>query len=234
MTGLRGLVFDLDGTLVDTTYIHTVCWWQALDRHGQRAPMAKIHRAVGLPGPRLLDTVLGTARSRDDDEEISATQGALFRCWDGPIAPTSGARLLLRWCKDEGLRVAVASSSKPEDARNLLATLGPLDFDAVITAEDVGDGKPQPDPVGVALDRAGLAPDEAVVVGDAVWDMESARRAGVVPLGLECGGTSAAELLAAGAAAAFADPHDLHCALVGALRETDWRAALGSTSSGRR
>jgi HAD superfamily hydrolase (TIGR01509 family) len=234
MTTLRGVVFDLDGTLVDTTYIHTVCWWQALERHGQRAPMAKIHRAVGLPGPRLLDTVLGTARDHDNDEEVSATQGALFRCWDGPVAPTSGARLLLRWCKDEGLRVAVASSSKPEDARNLLSALGPLDFDAVITAEDVGDGKPQPDPVGVALDRAGLSPDEAVLVGDGVWDMESARRAGVVPFGLECGGTSAAELLAAGAEAAFADPHELHCALVGVVHRPDWRAALGAATSAAR
>jgi beta-phosphoglucomutase-like phosphatase (HAD superfamily) len=231
VTALRGLVFDLDGTLVDTTYVHTVCWWQALERHGHRSSMARIHRAVGLPGPELLDAVLGSARSHIDDGEVMATEGALFRCWDGPVTPTPGARLLLRWCQDEGLRVAVASSSKPEDAAPLLAAVGPFDFDAVVTAEDVEEGKPQPEPVVVALDRAGLAPEEAIVVGDAVWDMESGRRAGVVPLGLECGGTSAAELLAGGAEAVFADPHQLHCALHSVVHRPDWRSELRSLAT---
>lgn len=231
MRMLRGLVFDLDGTLVDTTYIHTVCWWQALERHGHRVPMSRIHRAVGLAGPQLLDAVLGSARSRAEDEDITAMEGALFRCWDDPVVPTAGARILLRWCQDEGLRVAVASSSQPDDAAQLLASLGRFEFDAVITAEDVQEGKPRPDPVTVALEKAGLSPDETAVVGDSVWDMETGRRAGVLPLGLECGGTSAAELLSAGAEAAFADPQALHCALLDVVHRTDWREQLRASAT---
>lgn len=237
MTELRGVVFDLDGTLVDTTYVHTVAWWQALHQHRHHVSMAAIHRAVGMPGDRLLNQVLGTDRDHADDDAIAAAERAVFRTWEGRIPPTPGAGLLVRWCRDMGLRVAVASSSAKGDLALLLAALSQPEFDAVVTGEDVGTGKPDPDILSTALSRAELQVGEALLVGDAVWDIEAARRIGMASVGLECGGTSAAELNAAGATATFKDPHALVCALHTVLGDevakADWATSLASVSSAR-
>jgi HAD superfamily hydrolase (TIGR01509 family) len=205
-----GVLFDVDGTLVDTTYIHAVCWAEALRQHDHHVATATVHRAIGMGSDELLDHILGKDRDKDDDEELNAIHLALYKQSWGRLEPLPGARDLVRKCADVGLAPVLASSAKAQE----LATLREvIDADDVIagatSSSDADSGKPAPDIVQSALDEAGLAPDHAVFVGDAVWDGKATARAGVPFIAVTCGGTSAAELREAGAVEVWRDPADL-------------------------
>jgi HAD superfamily hydrolase (TIGR01509 family) len=208
-TGASGVLFDLDGTLVDTTYIHTVCWWHACAQFGHIVPMAVLHRAVGMGSDFLIGHVLGPDRDPRHDEEIAAAHAALFATWFELVRPTPGAPGLLQWCRDQRLTVALASSATPRDLEAMLDVLDHPDFDVVTTSQDADRSKPAPDLVAVSLERSGLEPHEAVYVGDSVWDMKAAGGIGMPCVGLTCGGTSSMELLDAGASWVFRDPGQL-------------------------
>ena len=210
---VSGMVFDLDGTLVDTTYIHALCWWEALQQFGHIRTMASLHRAVGMGSDNFLRHTLGPERDTSSDEDLTKAHDVLFATWHERVQPLPGARQLLTWCRDAGLTVALASSSGERDLWALLEVLDYPDFDVIITAKDVEDTKPSPDLFVEAMKRGGLTPQDVLVVGDAVWDIESAMRLGAPSVGLECGGTSAAELREAGAALTFRDPDGLLHAL---------------------
>ena len=206
-----GLVLDLDGTLVDTTYLHTLCWWQALQQFDLYTTMARVHRAVGLASTPLLDYVVGTGRGHRPDEAILAAHDALFATWRSSVQALPGARPLLDWCRDQGVTVMIASSSQRKDVEAMMRVLGDPDLDVVSTGDDVEEGKPSPDVAAHALDLAGLEPHDAMMVGDSVWDVAVAGKLPMQSIGLTCGGTSAAELDKAGATVTFADPwHLLH------------------------
>lgn len=217
--GISAVLLDVDGTLVDSTYLHTVCWWQALRQHGRLVPMATVHRAVGLGSDKIVDHLL---REAPDDEDapgdttpadevdvdaVVAAHGALLSAWHERLVPLPGARELVRWCHDAGLVTVLATSA---GERDLAALRRVLDLDdaveEVTSSEDAARSKPDTDILQVALDRIGRRPTEALFVGDAVWDVEAGGRLGMPCVGLECGGTSAAELRDAGAVATFADP----------------------------
>lgn len=203
----RGVLFDVDGTLVDTTYLHAVCWWEALRQAGRTVPTARIHRAVGMGSDKLLDHLLGPGHDPGTADRARAAHQALYTAYWERLRPLPGAADLLRACADRGLRVVLASSAEPEE----LATLRrALDADDVIhTATSAGDAdrsKPDPDILATALDSAGLTADRAVMVGDSVWDVAAADRAGMPCVGVTCGGTSAAELREAGAVEVYDDP----------------------------
>ena len=213
MTGGKpraGVLFDLDGTLVDTGYIHTVCWWEALRQYDHVVPMAVIHRAIGMGSEKLLAHVLGTDHDTSKDSDIAAAHGVLFATWYPRISPLPGARDLLAECAALGLAVVIATSS-PE--RDLDALRKALDADAFIaeatTSADADESKPSPDILAAALERADLPPDHVVFVGDAVWDVAASARLGIRCVGLESGGTSDAELREAGAVEVWKDPADL-------------------------
>ena len=209
----RAVLFDVDGTLVDTSYAHTVCWWQALVQFDRVLPMARIHRAVGLGSDKILDHLLGDERTeaeRADDDDIVAAHATLFTVWYDRARPLPGAADLLHWCADSGLAVVMATSGSSTDLEALMST---LDADDAVTASttsaDAEHSKPDTDLLEVALERAGAEAGTAVFVGDAVWDMIAAGRMGMVCIGLECGGTSEAELREAGAHEVWRDPADL-------------------------
>jgi len=206
---LSGVLFDLDGTLVDTTYVHTVCWWHAFTQFGHVVPMARLHRAVGMGADVLVDHVLGPGRDRGRDMEIVAAHTTLFATWFELVPPTPGALELLQWCRDQRLVVALVSSANERELEAMLDVLDHPDFDVVTTSQDAGRSKPAPDLVAVALERSGLEPQQAVFVGDSVWDMQAARGVGLRAVGLTSGGTSAAELRGAGASWVFNDPGHL-------------------------
>jgi phosphoglycolate phosphatase-like HAD superfamily hydrolase len=221
MTGDKpraGVLFDLDGTLVDTVYIHTLCWWEALRQYDHVVPMAVIHRAVGMGSDKLLGHVLGTDHDPSKDSEISAAHGALFATWYSRICPLPGARDLLAECARRGLVVVVATSAQERDLAALRTVLDADAFiDAVTTSADADESKPSPDILSAALGQAELSADQVVFVGDAVWDVMASGRLGISCIGLESGGTSEAELRRAGAVEVWKDPADLLHNLAGSL-----------------
>lgn len=206
----RGVLFDIDGTLVDTTYLHAVCWAEALRDAGHHVPTADVHHAIGMGGGELLDHLLGKDRDRDTDDDLKQAHITLYKQHWGRLDPLPGAPELLRRCKSAGLLVVFASSASPEELEELRATLNADDaVDIATTADDAEGAKPNPDILQVALERSKLSPDRAVFLGDAVWDGEAAQRAGITFLGVTCGGTPAEDLKRAGAVDVYRDPADL-------------------------
>jgi len=204
------VLFDVDGTLVDTSYLHAVTWWEAFRQQGHRVPMAAVHRAVGMGSDQLLDHLLPEDRDRDADEAMSAAHGALYAEYWPRLAPLNGAADLLRACADRGLKVVLASSAKGPELAAMRAALDADDaVDDATASDDVESSKPAPDLVQQALERAGTEPEESVFVGDTAWDVRAAGRAGVRCLAVLTGGWSRAELAEAGAAAVYDDPADL-------------------------
>jgi HAD superfamily hydrolase (TIGR01509 family) len=203
----RGVLFDVDGTLVDTNYLHTVTWWEAFRQNGYTVPMARIHRAIGMGSDKLLDHLLGPTRDRESDDTMRAAHLTLYTTYWERLRPLPGAADLLRACAARGLRIVLASSASKKE---LGALRRALDADDVIhtatSASDVDASKPDPDIIAVAIREAGLSADHALLVGDSVWDVIAAERAGIMCVGVTCGGTSTAELREAGAVETYDDP----------------------------
>jgi HAD superfamily hydrolase (TIGR01509 family) len=216
MTAKRGVLFDVDGTLVDTTYLHAVAWWEVLRQHDRDVPMAEIHRGIGMGSDRLLDHLLGEDRDTSDDETMSTAHDVLYGAWWERLRPLPGAADLPRACADRGLAVVLASSAKAPELKQLRRV---VDADEVITAAtssaDAEESKPAPDILEAALEQSGVDREHAVFVGDAVWDVKAAGKLGIPCIGLTCGGTSAAELLEAGAVETYETPAALLAALDG-------------------
>jgi HAD superfamily hydrolase (TIGR01509 family) len=204
----RGVLFDVDGTLVDTTYIHAVCWAEALRQKGFVLPASEIHHAIGMSSDKLLEHFLGDADT--DRSAISDAHSVLYREYWGRLSPLPGAAALLRACHERGLQVVLASSAKEEELNVLRSVLDADDvIDSATSSGDAEQGKPEPDILEVALERAGLSASSVVFVGDAVWDGYAAQRAGVPFIGVTCGGTPAPELRRAGAVEVWTHPADL-------------------------
>lgn len=205
-----GVLFDVDGTLVDTTFLHATSWWQALRQFDRDVAMARIHRAIGMGSDHILDHLLGADRDRSEDQQIIASHAALQAVYWPRLRSFDGAKDLLGECARRGLRVVLASSANGNELSALrLAIDADAVIDAVTTADDAESSKPASDIVQVALDRGGLRPDRAAFVGDSVWDVYACAKAGLPCAALTCGGTSAAELREAGAVEVYADPADL-------------------------
>jgi HAD superfamily hydrolase (TIGR01509 family) len=203
-------LFDVDGTLVDTSYLHAVTWWEALRQGGQVVPMARVHRAVGLGTGQLLDRLLGTDRDREQDDALSAAHSALYAAYWPSLQPLPGAARLLRACADRGWTVALATSAQESELKALRAALDADDvIDTAVGADQVETAKPAPDLVRQALRRTGAAADRAVFIGDTPWDVAAAGKAGVPCIGVMSGGVSRAELAEAGAAEVYRDAADL-------------------------
>jgi HAD superfamily hydrolase (TIGR01509 family) len=205
----RIVLFDIDGTLVDSNYRHVEAWSRAFQELGQSVDDWSIHRSIGMDGELLLDAMVpdadGATRAKASElhERHYLSQGLALRCFHR-------ARDLLRELADRGVTVVLATSAPPAELEALRTTLDVDDaVDVVTSSGDVGTAKPAPDIIHVALARAGGSSDDAVMVGDTVWDVRAAARAGVACIGLLSGGISAEELLDAGAAAVYSDVADL-------------------------
>jgi HAD superfamily hydrolase (TIGR01509 family) len=215
---LKAVLFDVDGTLADTNYLHAVTWWEAFAQAGHDVAMADIHRAIGMGSGQLLDTLLPADRDRGQDDTIRAAHTALYSVFWTRLRPLPGAAGLLRACKKQGWRVVLASSADPAEFTALRAALDAEDaIDDATSSGDVVASKPAPDLVQTALARAGAGPGEAVFVGDTVWDVRACQRAAVPCVGLLSGGISEAELREAGAVKAYKNPADLLATLPDSL-----------------
>ena len=206
----KGVLFDVDGTLIDSAYIHTLAWWQAFRQSGFDVPMARIHRCVGMGGARLVDNLLPDSRNKDVDEAILSAHSGIFGTYWPSLRAFDGARDLLARCSESGLAVALASSAREQDLQALRSALAADDFiDAATSSNDAENSKPEPDILVAALEAVGLEASGAVYVGDAVWDVMAAGKLGIPTVALTCGGTSEAELREAGAVEVYDGPREL-------------------------
>ena len=210
--GRAVVVLDVDGTLLDSNYHHAIAWARAFGHVGIAVPVWRIHRAIGMGGDKLVAAVAG-----DDVEEAHGddVRDRWEKEYDDLIEETgllAGAKELLESLRGRGLAVALASSSIPKHAQHAFDLLDAGELaDTATTAEDTEESKPDPDLVEEALAR--LAARSACVVGDSVYDVESAQRAGVPAYGVLTGGYGRAELLDAGARKVYDDLEDLRAHL---------------------
>ena len=206
----RGVLFDVDGTLIDSSYIHTVSWWGAFRQQGYDVPMASIHRHVGMGGDRLVDSLLPEGRDRALDPEILASHGALYASHWPSLRALDGAKDLLAQCHTGGLAVALASSARRKDLEVMKSILDAEAFiDAATSANDAKNSKPAPDILMAALEAINVQAADAIYIGDAVWDMQAAAALEIPAIGVTCGGVSAGELRNAGAVEVYEGPRDL-------------------------
>src|SRR5918997_1906239 len=202
---MPAVLLDVDGTLVDSNYFHTMAWWRALSGNGHVVPMARIHRLVGMGADTFLEELLG-----QHDDALEDAWQAEFAGLRDDIAALPGAADLARAAKERGATVVLATSGKPDDVEVLRRTLGADEWiDGAVNSSEVDQSKPAPDIFAKALEAAGAAPGDAVVVGDTVWDVRAASACGMPCVAVTCGGISEAELREAGAAAVYRDPEDL-------------------------
>jgi HAD superfamily hydrolase (TIGR01509 family) len=204
------VLFDVDGTLVDTNYLHTLAWSRALADAGEWAPMNAIHRLIGMGSEQLVARLLGHA----NDAALAARPGRYQELIaEARVFP--GARELLLALADRGAQVVLATSSPRAelDAMVELLDVGGA-VSHVTSGDDVERAKPHADAFERALALAGVGRDAAVVVGDSVWDVTAARRAGLRIVAVETGGFGTAELRQAGADAVFHDVADLLATVV--------------------
>jgi HAD superfamily hydrolase (TIGR01509 family) len=211
-TPVPAMLFDLDGTLIDSVYEHVLAWHEAFERQNIHIPNWKIHRRIGMTGqlfvPRLLrETGHKTTTSKIDRLEKLRAKAFQKRLPGIGILP--GAAALLRVLSAIGVLWAIATSGDRRQVQKLLKGLHVPAAVPVITGDDVKNAKPAPDRFLVAAERLGVSLGESVVVGDSPWDLLAARRMKALGVGLLCGGYSKEELQEAGAHRVYESPDDL-------------------------
>jgi HAD superfamily hydrolase (TIGR01509 family) len=203
------VIFDVDGTLVDSNDAHARAWVRAFAEHGITVAYEPVRRAIGMGGDKLMPRVSGIEEESKEGQAIAERRKRIFK---QDFLPTLRAfprtRALVSRLKEDGYRLAIASSAKEEELHPLLEIAQVVDLIPIRTSSDDADhSKPDPDIVAAALQRTGCDPDAAVMIGDTPYDIEASRRAAIRAVGLECGGWGRDDLR--GAAAVYRDPADL-------------------------
>jgi HAD superfamily hydrolase (TIGR01509 family) len=213
---VRALIFDLDGTLVDTVYGHVLAWQRALEDAGLPIEGWKIHRRIGMSGglfARAVAREVGRPIDSDQAEAIQRRHGELFRELLPVRRPLPGAIELLAELREGEVAHGIATSGRRPEIDASLEALGVGAETVVIERGDVARAKPEPDLFITCAERLGIPAQECYVVGDAVWDLLAARRASMLNIGLLSGGYGEDELTRAGAFRVYRDPEELRSSL---------------------
>ena len=213
---MRALIFDLDGTLIDTVYAHVFAWQQALAEAGMPIEGWRIHRRIGMSGglfTRAVAREAGRPLSDAEAESIQQRHGALFRELLPERRPLPGAVDLLAFLRAEGIPHGIATSGRRPEIDVSLDALGVTGDMVVVDRGDVLRAKPEPDLFLACQERLGVAIRDCYVVGDAVWDLLAARRAGMLSVGVLTGGYGEDELLGAGAFRVYRGVDELHASI---------------------
>lgn len=221
MTDQVAVLFDIDGTLVDSVYAHVGAWHEALDDTGLTVPHWEIHRRIGMDGGLLVDELLQIAGVDDDApgrsdlaDDVSAKHGDAYLAKSETLTLLPGAREVVKRAKELGFVVVLATSAPEKELTVTRELLDVEDYvDAVTSGEDVDTAKPDATVVKIAVDRAGVSAPNAIMVGDATWDAIAATKIGARSVGILTGGIGGAALRGAGAKRVFQDcrhlAHDL-------------------------
>ncbi len=203
------VIFDVDGTLVDSNDAHARAWVDAFTEHGIAVPYESVRRAIGMGGDKLMPLVAGLQEESAKGQQIARRRAEIFQqVWLPQLRPFPRIRELVERLKDDGFTLAIASSAIDEELRPLLKVAGVSDLIPTRTSSDDAEkSKPDPDIVKVAVERTGCPPHLAVMIGDTPYDVEAARRAGIRIVAFECGGWGRADLR--GASEVYRDASDL-------------------------
>lgn len=211
---MKALIFDLDGTLIDSVYAHTIAWQQALREYGIDAPAYLIHRRIGLSGRLLVKGIMRSSQRRPisdrDIEHLESRHAALFRKLFPHCAPLPGAKSLLQFLRKSKISHGIATTGKRAEIKPALKALGIDGNTLIIDGDSVERAKPDADLFMECQRKLGYAVAECVIVGDAIWDMHAAQRAGMFAVAILSGGFSEQELYNAGARRVYADAAELH------------------------
>ncbi|WP_431246059.1 HAD family hydrolase [Leifsonia xyli] len=206
---ISAVLFDVDGTLVDSNFLHVDAWSRAFAELGSPVDAWRIHRSIGQDSARLLEALAG---SHDEEwtERAKELHSQHYQEQSGRLRAFDRSADLLRELSSRGIRVVLATSAPEDELKMLMDVLDAEDaIHATTNADDVATAKPEPGIIEVALERAGADPSDALFVGDSIWDMMAAARAHVRSAGVLSGGVGPSELLEAGAVSVFDDPADL-------------------------
>jgi HAD superfamily hydrolase (TIGR01509 family) len=204
----QAAILDIDGTLVDTNYHHAIAWFRAFVAHDVTLPIWRIHRHIGMGGDQIVAALAGDDVERDRGDAIRDAEKNRYKELIDEVRPLEGARQLIVDLKERGLTVVLASSAKEDEVGHYLDLLDARDtVDSWTTSADVEETKPAPDLVETALESAGTK--DAVMVGDTVWDVRAAGRAGIATIAVLSGGFGADELGDEGATHVFESVQEL-------------------------
>jgi HAD superfamily hydrolase (TIGR01509 family) len=211
----RIAILDVDGTLVDTNYHHAIAWFRAFRRYDVTVQVWVVHRHIGMGGDQLVAAVAGDEVEERLGDDIREKEGKLYRELIDEVQPMEGARRLIEDLKGRGDTVVLASSAKKWEVEHYIELLNVSSIvDAWTTSDDVERTKPEPDLVHAALDKVDGAPEDALMIGDTVWDVEAAHRAGIETLAVRTGGFSEQELQDAGAREVYTSVEELRQSLL--------------------
>jgi phosphoglycolate phosphatase-like HAD superfamily hydrolase len=205
----RAVIFDVDGTLVDSNDAHALAWVQAITESGRRVEFSRVRPLIGMGGDKLLAEVTAVSIDSPEGRAIAGRRRDIFqRDYLPHLEATRGAQALLEWLRDDRQKLLVASCAEDDELRQLLDVAGASKLiESATSSDDAERSKPDPDIVAAALRRAAVPAAEVIMVGDTPYDVEAALRAGIGIIGLRSGGWSDQELT--GAVAVYADPADL-------------------------
>ncbi len=205
---LKGAIFDLDGTLLDSVDLHAFAWQEASHKFFHDVTCEQARSQIGKGGDKLIPVFLSDAEQRDHGQKLDEWRGQRFKSAYLPlIRPFSAVRDLLRRARGEGLRIAIASSAKKDELEKYLALAGIVDLvDVATSSEDVDESKPAPDIFDVALKNLGIEGGEAIAIGDTPYDAIAAGKAGIPTIGLLCGGFTQSSLREAGCVEIYPGP----------------------------
>ena len=213
---MKALIFDLDGTLIDTVYAHVFVWQRALSENGFGVDGWRIHRRIGMSGglfARALAKEIGRDVSPAEAISLQNRHGELFREFLPERRPLPGAIQLLEHLRASGIVHGIATSGRRPEIDESLNALGIGPETVVVERNDVLRAKPEPDLFLACQERLGVGINECYVVGNAVWDLLAARRAGMLSVGLLSGGYGEDELVSSGAFRVYRDAEELHRSL---------------------
>jgi HAD superfamily hydrolase (TIGR01509 family) len=206
---LRGVIFDIDGTLVVSNEAHARSWVETLSEAGYDVPFDVIWPMIGMGGDKLLPAATGIAADSTLGEQLSDRRWEIFQSKFLPtLRPTDGARALVERIRKDGLMTIVATSAEGDELDALLDVAGVRELmDATTSSSDAAESKPDPDIVQAAVRKSGFKPDELIMLGDTPYDVQAAIGAHVNLIGMLCGGWTKEEL--SGATAIYENPADL-------------------------
>ena len=213
---MKALIFDLDGTLVDTVYAHIIAWQRTLAEAGMALEGWRIHRKIGMSGglfTRAVGREIGQEISPVEEAALLNRHGELFIQLLPERRPLPGAVELIHFLKSNEIPFGIATSGRRPEINASLDVLGIGDDIVVVERGDVARAKPEPDLFLACQRRLGVSISDCYVVGDAVWDLLAARRAGMLSIGLLSGGYGEDELMKASAFRVYRDPAELHRSL---------------------